>query len=134
MIVFDLTRFRPVQNSFNFRGIHFETIFQEKESQIFDGISGKLAFVRTAVKAMLPELTKNFPYMCFVLGRVVGKNKDVVQIDNNIDVQKVTENVIHKMLKSSQGISESKWYNTPFKRTITGTESRLPFITFGNTD
>src|SRR5271155_5285655 len=79
-------------------------------------------------------MTEDFTDMCFVLGRIVGENEDIVEVDNDINIKKVAANVVHKSLEGSRCISETKRHNKPFERTVTGVEGGFPFITFGNAD
>src|SRR5271163_2004620 len=79
-------------------------------------------------------MTEDFADMCFVLGRIVGENEDILEVDNDINIKKVAENVVHKLLEGSRCISETKRHNKPFERTVTGMEGSFPLVTFGNAD
>ena len=70
--------------------------------------------------------------MSLVLGHIFGINEDVVEVDNDANVEDVTENVTHEALESGGGIRKSEGHNKPFKRAIASTESGLPFLTFSN--
>src|SRR5271155_5793799 len=79
-------------------------------------------------------MTEDFTDMCFVLGRIVGENEDIVEVDNYINIKQVAENVVHKSLEGSRCISETKRHNKPLERTVTSAEGGFPLVTFGNTD
>ena len=49
-------------------------------------------------------MIENLANVLFMLSRVIGIDKDVIQIDGYINVEKVTEDVIHKSLEGSRGI------------------------------
>ena len=70
--------------------------------------------------------------MFFVLGHILGVDKNVVQVDDDADIKKVTEDVVHKTLKSGRGIGKSERHYKPFKRTIMGAESSFPLFSFSN--
>ena len=63
-----------------------------------------MTFVRMGIETMLPEMTENLMDMFLVFHRVVGVDEDVIEVDGNIYVQKVTENVVHESLESGWGI------------------------------
>ena len=93
-----------------------------------------MTFVRMGIETMLPEMTENLMDMFLVFCRVIGVDEDVVEVDGDIYVQKVTENVIHESLESSRGIGQSKRHDKPFKRTIVSPEGCLPFVSICNVD
>ena len=70
--------------------------------------------------------------MSFVLAHIFRVNEDIVEVDDDANVEEVTENVIHEVLESSGGAHKSERHNKPFKRAIVSTESGLPFFTIGN--
>ena len=43
-----------------------------------------------------------------MFGRVIGKDEDVVEVDDNVDVQKVCKDVVHKSLEGRRGIGETE--------------------------
>ena len=71
--------------------------------------------------------------MSLMLGHVFGINEDVVEVDDDANVEEVTENVIHEALESGGGVRKSEGHNKPFKRAIASMESGLPFLTISNT-
>ena len=77
------------------------------------------------------EYLTDVPYMLFFRVRI---DEDVIQVYQHAYIEQVTEDVIHKMLKSSRRICKSKRHDTPFKRAIAGMESGFPFITLMDTD
>ena len=46
-----------------------------------------------------------------VLLHVFGVNEDVIKVNNDTDIQVITEYVIHEPLESSRSIHKSKWYD-----------------------
>ena len=72
--------------------------------------------------------------MSLVLGHIFRINEDIVKVDDDTNVEEVTENVIHEALESGRGIRKSERHNKPFKRAIVSMESGLPFFTISNTN
>ena len=93
-----------------------------------------MTFVRTGIKTMFPEMTENLADMFLVFRRFVRVDEDVVKVDGNIYVQKVTKNVVHESLESGWGIGQSERHDKPFKRTIASLEGHLPLVSVHNAD
>ena len=55
-----------------------------------------------------------FFYM-LMLRHVTQVNKYIIQIDHNIDIQKVGENVVYELLKGRGSIGKTKGHYKPFK-------------------
>ena len=86
MYVFYLPWFRPIHDDLDLVRIHGKTIFGEDEPQVFDSVFGEETLVRLGVKCIESETSEYFLYMLDVIVGIVRKNKDVVEIDNNIDI------------------------------------------------
>jgi hypothetical protein len=69
-----------------------------------------------------------------VLRWAIGINKDVIDVDNEVNIKHIAENVIHETLKNSGTIGKAERHNLLLKQTITGLEGGLPFITFRELD
>ena len=83
---------------------------------------------------MLSEVAKyltDVPYMLFFR---VGIDEDIVWVYQHAYIEQVTEDVIHKMLKSGRCIRKSEGHDTPFEGAIVGVESVFPFIALLNMD
>ena len=72
--------------------------------------------------------------MSLVLGHIFRIDEDIVEVDDDTNVEEVTENVIHEALESGRGIRKSERHNEPFKRAIASMKSGLPFFTISNTN
>src|SRR5882724_10633527 len=94
----------------------------------------KLAFVGSGEKAVTAESAKYFPDMFLVLGDVVGIDENVVQIHDDTNVDHVSENVIHKSLEGCGGVSKPFRHYQPLERPISGSKSRLPFLSGGKSN
>ena len=92
----------------------------------------KLSFICVGKKAVSTESAEYFLDMSFVLGKVIGIDQYVVQIDNDIDVHHIHEDVVHKPLKSCRSISKAFWHYQPLKRSVTSLEGGLPFVSCCN--
>ena len=67
--------------------------------------------------------------MNLVLGHVVRIYEDIIEVYYYTNIQHVTEDVIHKSLKSSGSIEKSKQNYQPFKGAVMSVKSGFPFIT-----
>ena len=54
---------------------------------------------------MLSEASEHFVNMSFVVFQVIGVNEDVVEVDDDRDVEKILEDVVHEALKGGRRIS-----------------------------
>ena len=50
-----------------------------------------------------------------MFGHVIQVDEYIIQIDHDIDIQKIRENTIHELLKNHGSISKTKEYYRPFK-------------------
>ena len=63
-------------------------------------------------------------------GSVGGIDEEVIHIDDKPTFgNHVMEGVIHKLLESSGGVSESKEHNCGFEQSLVGNEGCLPLVT-----
>ena len=69
-----------------------------------------------------------------MVGQVRGIDQQVVQIYNDTNIQEVSKDIIHELLKRARGIGQPKRHNQPLVRTIVCTEYGLPFVTVGYLD
>jgi hypothetical protein len=56
---------------------------------------------------MFAKSAKHFLDVLLVFFEVVRENENIVEVDQHTLVEEVTENVIHKMLKSSRSVREA---------------------------
>ena len=115
MNVFDLVVFRPIEDSLHFVFSHAKSIRCQDVSKEFHTVLVKLAFPSVGIKAMFPEPAEDFFDMLFVLGQVVRVDEDVVKVDDDTDIEEITEDVVHETLKGRRGIGKSKGHHQPFK-------------------
>ena len=78
---------------------------------------------------MFAETTEYLPDMFAVFGRVIGVDKNIVQINNHGHVHHVGEDIVHKPLESGRSIGKTKRHHQPFERPVPGTERGLVFVT-----
>ena len=62
------------------------SVFGEDEPKVFDSVFREETLVGLGIKCIESETSEYFPYMLDVIVGIVGKNKDVVKIDDNIDI------------------------------------------------
>ena len=53
---------------------------------------------------MKSESSEHFADMFAMFLGVLGENEDVIEVDNDSDIEKVFENVVHETLESGRGI------------------------------
>ena len=66
--------------------------------------------------------------MNLVLGHVIRVYEDIVEVYYYTNIQHVTKDVIHELLKSGGSIGKSEWNYQPFKRAIASAEGGFPFV------
>ena len=50
-----------------------------------------------------------------MLGHVIWVDEYIIQIDHDTDIQKVRENIVHKLLEGCESIGKTKEYYRLFK-------------------
>ena len=75
----------------------------------------KFMFLCFGIKTSLAEILEYFFYMLVMLGHVIRVDKYIIQIDHNIDIQKVGENVVYESLKGCRSIDKTKKHYRSFK-------------------
>ena len=134
MNVLDFAWFRPILDDLDFVGGHSQAIWREHVSKVFTGSDVKFAFVCTGEEAISVEAVKYFPDVSFVLGKVIGIDQYVIQIDNDINVYHIHEDVVHEPLKSCRSVSKAFRHYQPLKRSVASPEGGLPFVSCCNAD
>ena len=84
-------------------------------SRYFTDLEWNFAFLCFGIKASLVETLEYFFYMPVMLGHVIRVDEYIIQIDHNTDIQKVRENVVHKLLEGCGSIDKAKGHYRPFK-------------------
>src|SRR5882724_10523931 len=126
--ILDFPQYWPILNDLNFVWGHGEAFGRQHISEVFTGSDMELTFVCTGKKSVSAESAEYFLNVEFVLGNIVGINKDVVQIYDDYDVNHICENVVHKSLKSAGALSKPFRHYQPLKGTVVGSECSLPFV------
>ena len=54
--------------------------------------------------------------------RIVRVDEAVIQVNKDADIQQIAKDVVHESLEGGRRVSKSKKHNTPFERTIAGSE------------
>ena len=75
----------------------------------------KFVFLYFGIKTSLTEMLEYFFYILVMLKYVIQVDEYIIQINYDIDIQKIGENVIYKSLKDYRSISKTKGYYRPFK-------------------
>ena len=94
----------------------------------------EFALVTAGVKSVFPESPEDFADVFPVSAGVVGVDEDVVQIDDNTNVQEISEDLIDEALKRCRRIGKSERHYRPFVGSIAGPKGRFPLISGSNPD
>ena len=86
------------------------------------------------IEMMLSEVSENFSDMASVFFLGVGVDEYVIKVHQYTNIKQVAKDIIHEALESGRCISKSKRHYVPFKGAIASPESRLPFVTFSDSD
>ena len=81
---------------------------------------------------MFAESAKDFFDVLRMFGGVVGVDQNVIQIDNNVNVQKVAEDILHETLEGCRGVAEAERHNQHLEKSVAGPEGGLPFVALGD--
>lgn len=69
-----------------------------------------------------------------MLREIVRVDQDVIKVYYHINVQKIREDVIHKVLEGSWNVGETKKHNVPFEGIIASPGSCFLFVAFCDPD
>jgi len=94
---------------------HSEARRRKDISQILYRLGVEFAFLCFGIKTSLAEALEYFFHMPVMFGHVIQVDEYVIQIDHDTDIQKVRENVVHKLLESYRSISKTEEHYRPFK-------------------
>jgi len=119
----------PVLNNLHFVIGHSNAKRRKNVFQIFYWLGVEFVFFCFGIKASLVEILEYFLDIPVIFGHVIWVDKYIIQIDYNIDIQKVGENIIYKLLKGCKSIGKIKEYYRPLKWSIMCLKSNFPFIT-----
>ena len=83
MNVFNLLRFWPLLDNFDFFIGHYQTEVCQDISEELNRISVPFTFVCFGIATMFPKASEQFADMFLVLFEIVGIDKDVIKIDHD---------------------------------------------------
>ena len=115
MNILEFLGFWPVLNNLYFVIRHGEARRRKDVSQILYQLRVKFTFLCFGIKTSFAEILEYFFYMLVMLGHVIQVDEYIIQIDNDTDIQKVRENVIHESLEDYGSIGKTEGHYRPFK-------------------
>ena len=127
-------RFWPILYHLNLVGGHGETLRGKDVTKVLGAVRMELTLFRLGVEAVLPESPENLLNVLAMVGNVIGEYGDVIQIDNDTDVEEITEDVVHETLEGRRGVGQPERHNQPFEGAVASAECGLPFISIGDAD
>ena len=132
MNILDFVWFQPILDNLDFVGGHSQAIGREHIPKVFTGSDVEFAFICTGEKAISMEAAEYLPDVSFVLGKVVGIDQYVIQVDDDINVHHIGEDGVHEPLKGCGSISKAFWHYQPLKGSVSSLEGSLPFVSCCN--
>ena len=115
MNILDFFGFQPVLNNLYLVVRHGKARRRKDVSQILYQLRVKFAFLCFGIKTSLTEMLEYFFYMLVIFEHVIRVNEYIIQIDHNIDIQKIGENVVHESLEGRGSIGKTEGHYRPFK-------------------
>jgi len=116
--VLNLPRNWPAGDSGNLVRSHPETIGRQNVAEVFTGGDAEFAFWKLAIQPSSPEATKYLPDMSSVIGRIIGVDQDVVQIDDNVNVQQICEQGVKEALEGGRCVRKAFRHNAEVVGTV----------------
>jgi len=102
--VFYFTGYRPLLDGLDLVRGHGKAVRREDISEILHGVTVPFAFTRVCEQVVLPESSENLSNVFLMLLRGVGVHEDVVEVDEYVDVEEVTKNIVHESLEGRRSI------------------------------
>jgi hypothetical protein len=124
----------PILNSGDLFRIHLDTLHTDDETQVFDLLAVKLAFLWFEVQASLVKCFQDPVDMLLVFFKGIGINKGIVEVHSAKLIEIGSENIVDEVLKGCWSIGETKWHNQGFEKAVLGLEGSLPFLPFRHSD
>ena len=129
--ILDFLGLWPVLNNLYFVVRHSEARRRKNISQILYWLRVEFIFLYFGIKTSLAETLEYFLNMLVMFRHVIWVDEYIIQIDHDIDIQKVREKVIYKLLEDCGSIGKTERHYRLFEWSITCPKSSLPFITIG---
>jgi len=102
--IFHFAGYRPLLDGLDLVGGHGEAVQREDISEILYGVMVPFAFTRAWKQVVFLESPENVSNVFMMLFGVVGVHEDVVKVDEYVDVEEVTKNVVHESLEGHWSI------------------------------
>jgi hypothetical protein len=97
--IFHFTGYRPLLDGLDLVGGHGKAVRREDISEVLQRVTVPFAFTRVCEQIVLPESLEDLSNVFSMLSGGVGVHKDVVEVDEYVDVEKVAKNVVHELLE-----------------------------------
>jgi hypothetical protein len=105
--IFHFTGYGPLLDGLDLVGSHGKAIRREDISEILHGVTVPFTFTRAWKQVVFPESPENLSNTFLMLFGGVGVHKDVVEVDEYVDVEEVTKNVVHESLEGRRSVVDS---------------------------
>jgi hypothetical protein len=102
--IFHFTGYGPLLDGLDLVGGHGKAIQREDISEILHRVTMPFAFTRACEQVVFLESPENLSNVFSMLFGGVGVYEDVVEVDEYIDVEEVTKNIIHELLEGRWSI------------------------------
>src|SRR5258705_12687739 len=113
----DLCWGQPLHNSVDLCRIHGNMVFQDDQSEVFNLLLLKLAFLWLEKQPLPSEGSKDLADNLPVFREGGGVDKDVVHVAYDFaTVDELTKDVVHHHLECHRGVAQSKEHDSWFKQ------------------
>jgi len=97
--IFDFSGFGPILDEFDLVLGHSKAVGWENVSEVFDSVYMEKAFVSASIQVILSESLEYVSNTLSVLVKIAWIYKDVVQVDEDLNIKEVGEDIVHEALK-----------------------------------
>src|SRR5436190_21241057 len=70
------------------------------------------------VNCRILQTLKNLPKVLLMFVLIFRINKDVVEVDNDANIQQISENIVHQCLECSRRVRKSEWHYIELVMTV----------------
>jgi hypothetical protein len=102
--IFHFTGYGPLLDGLDLVGGHGKAVWREDISEILHRVTVPFAFTGACKQVVFPESLENLSNVFLMLFGGVGIYKDVVEIDEYVDVKEVAKNIVPESLEGLRSI------------------------------
>src|SRR5258708_112013 len=131
MDLLDLSWGWPFHDSMDLCQIHSHMVFRDDQSEVFDLLLLKLAFLWLEKQPPLAEGGQDLVDGLLVIREGAGVDEDIIHIAYGLAiVDEVSEDIVHHRLECCRGVTQSEEHDRWLKQPSVSSERSLPLIPF----